>query len=215
MYNLVTKQNRYDLPTREDFHECLVLMREHASANQVLEIHMPRLGAGLDRLYWEDSKQTILTVFKNQNLRLSVYVHHVPAVRRDKTSGRVNKSLSDDEETLPYGLEERLSGHDLLHAERDNSTKDSNVSGSTRHRGNVSALCSGSHRSGPSSDKISSGEPLPPTEASTKPSGGQKSEIHNSKKRWNTPMEMMGPPSDRISPGERRSVKPPTRPSRS
>ncbi len=177
-------------------HEGLVIMREHASANQVLEIHMPRLGAGLDRLNWEDSKQTILTAFKRQSLRLSVYVHLVSTVRGGKTPGRVNNSLSDDEETLPYGLEERLYGHDLIHDEQDNSTEVSNVavSISTHHCGNMSHLCTSS----PPSDRISSGEPLPPSETSTKPAGGRKHEVHNSKER--------SPPSDRISSGAHRPV---------
>ena len=158
VYNLVT--NHYDLPTREDFHERLVLMREHASVKQVLEIHIPRLGAGLDRLNWEDSKQRILTVFKNQNLRLSVYVHLFPTVGRSKTSGKVKKPLTDDEETLPYRMEERLSGHDLIHDEQDNLTAGSNVavSGSIHHvayspPGKMSGLCA----RGPPSDRISSG----------------------------------------------------------
>ena len=157
---------------------------------------MPRLGAGLDRLNWEDSKQTNLTVFKNQNLRLSVYVHHLPTVRRGKTSFKVNESLSDDEETLPYGLGERLSGHDLIHDEQDDSTESSNVavSGSTHNCGNVSDLCT----SGPPSDRTSSGEPLPPSETSTKPAGGRKPEAPNSEER--------SPPSDRISSGEHRPV---------
>ena len=72
VYNLVTKQYHFDLPERRDLLDCLIQMKEHAIANQVLEIHMPRLGAGLDCLEWKNTEQMILEVFRDQALRVTV-----------------------------------------------------------------------------------------------------------------------------------------------
>ncbi len=60
IYNLVTKDLCFQKPKVEDIRESLVLMREHALLNGVLEIHMPRLAAGLDRVEWNTTKQMLL-----------------------------------------------------------------------------------------------------------------------------------------------------------
>ncbi len=123
VYNLVTKQYHFDLPERRDLLDCLIQMKEHALANQVLEIHMPRLGAGLDCLEWKATEQMILEVFKNQALRLTVYEHNPPKPRRKQTRSKTAGS-EDGEATLPYGINERFSGHDLIHETTSNPAPD-------------------------------------------------------------------------------------------
>ena len=61
--SLVTKQFLLNKPTRSDLHDCLIKMRGHAVENTVLEIHITRLGAGLDGLNWNITKQMILETF--------------------------------------------------------------------------------------------------------------------------------------------------------
>ncbi len=81
-------------------------MREHALANQVLEIHMPRLGAGLDHLEWKSTEERILEVFRNRALRVTVYEHNPPTPRRKKAkSGASEPGI--DELTLPHGIEDK------------------------------------------------------------------------------------------------------------
>ena len=60
IYNVVTKDLCFHKPKEKDIRESPVLMREHALLNGVLEIHMPRLAAGLDRVEWSATKQMLL-----------------------------------------------------------------------------------------------------------------------------------------------------------
>ncbi len=66
VYNLVTKDLCFEKPRKRDIRECLILMREHANQNGVLEIHMPRLAAGLDGKNWNGTNEMILEIFKDQ-----------------------------------------------------------------------------------------------------------------------------------------------------
>ena len=66
IYNLVTKDLCFQKPKVDDNCESLVLMREHALLNGVLEIHMPRLAAGSDRVEWNTTRQMLLEVFRDQ-----------------------------------------------------------------------------------------------------------------------------------------------------
>ncbi len=94
------------------------LMREHAIQNGVLEIHMPRLPAGLDGINWSETKAMLLEVFRNQAVRISVNTPTVPmpVQRRDETveCAQADSASNSSEATLPYYLAERLAGHDLL-----------------------------------------------------------------------------------------------------
>ncbi len=125
-------------------------MRQHAVQNGVLEIHLPRLAAGLDGIDWNETKEMLLEVFRDQPLRISVYTPSVPMPvrsrdRRGKRSTHLqqtgDKSAEEpsqeregsptkeqeceaedsDDTTLPYGLVERLAGHDLLNVEETQS----------------------------------------------------------------------------------------------
>ncbi len=119
VYNLVTKQNHYDLPEKRDLLDCLIQMREHALVNQVLEIHMPRLGARLDHLEWKSTEEMILEVFRNQALRVTVYEHNPPNPRRKQAKSRASEP-GIDELTLAYGNEDTPSGDKLVHGTLSN-----------------------------------------------------------------------------------------------
>ncbi len=129
IYNLVTKARHFERPTRRDFHESLVKMQDHAVDNAVAEIHMPRLGAGLDCLNWNLTKQMILEVFRDQPVRLTVYTPFRSNKSRSQAKSSNDRAESsavstrsedatskvssrDDDQTIPYGLQERLAGHD-------------------------------------------------------------------------------------------------------
>ncbi len=89
---------------------------------------MPRLGAGLDRLNWKITKQMILEVFRNKPIRITVYTpfrsrrsgSEAKTGYQSESSAEIAKgkdaasceSSRDDDQAIPYGLEERLAGHD-------------------------------------------------------------------------------------------------------
>ena len=81
-------------------------MRDHAIQNGVIEIHMPRLAAGLDGIERSETRELLLDVFKDQCLRLSVYRPTVPmAVRRkDKAIKRASMASVPGSPTPLYPM---------------------------------------------------------------------------------------------------------------
>ena len=100
IYNLVTKELHFHKPTRRDFHECLIKMRDDAIDNSIAELHMPRLGAGLDCLNWNITKQMILEAFRNQPIRLTVYT----PVRFPKSRGESKAEEQSEKGTKSRSL---------------------------------------------------------------------------------------------------------------
>ena len=74
VYYLVTKERYFHKPTYNTLERSLIAMREHSVINGVSKISMPKIGSGLDRLDWKQVKEMIEKVFKNTNIRITVYI---------------------------------------------------------------------------------------------------------------------------------------------
>ena len=48
-------------------------MREHCEKHFVQELAMPRIGCGLDRLDWNVVKKMIKDIFKNDDIKITIY----------------------------------------------------------------------------------------------------------------------------------------------
>ncbi len=73
MYYLITKPRYFNKPALADVKRSCVWMRDHAIANAVTHIAMPRIGCGLDGLQWADVRAMLVDVFAETSVRLSVY----------------------------------------------------------------------------------------------------------------------------------------------
>lgn len=73
IYYLVTKERSNGKPTYESLQGSLDLMLEHAVANGVPHICIPRIGCGLDRLQWSKVWPMIKQTFKDSNIRITAY----------------------------------------------------------------------------------------------------------------------------------------------
>ena len=73
VYNLVTKDKYYDLPTLTDLQSSLTAMRDHALEHRVRGISMPRVGCGLDKLHWNDVQRVIEDLFEGTGIEIHVY----------------------------------------------------------------------------------------------------------------------------------------------
>lgn len=73
VYNLVTKLRFFNKPSYKTIRESLIAMREHALANNVHAISMPKIGCGLDGLKWQIVKCIISNVFNDSGIRINVY----------------------------------------------------------------------------------------------------------------------------------------------
>ena len=48
-------------------------MKEHCESNRVKNLSMPRIGCGLDNLQWTDVKKTIVRVFHDIDINITIY----------------------------------------------------------------------------------------------------------------------------------------------
>ncbi|XP_053562839.1 ADP-ribose glycohydrolase OARD1 [Bombina bombina] len=73
IYYLVTKNRASEKPTEKDLQRSLEAMKDHALLHLVTSISMPKIGCGLDRLKWERVSCILEDVFKNTNVKITVY----------------------------------------------------------------------------------------------------------------------------------------------
>lgn len=73
IYYLITKERYFDKPTYASLHETLLMMKEHAQANKVGRIAIPRLGCGLDKLEWSRVSADIQQMFRDCDMTITVY----------------------------------------------------------------------------------------------------------------------------------------------
>ena len=73
VYNLVTKKRFFDKPTYEALSLALQEMKNHMIRNSVKDLCLPRIGCGLDKLEWPKVKEIIKTIFKHENVQITVY----------------------------------------------------------------------------------------------------------------------------------------------
>ena len=73
IYNLVTKSQYWHKPTYVTIASSLDAMRDHAIANNVNHICMPKIGCGLDRLRWDFVEGLIKQCFSATLIQITVY----------------------------------------------------------------------------------------------------------------------------------------------
>ena len=74
IYYLITKERFYDKPTLSMLEESLVAAKSHCLKHNVTRLSMPRIGCGLDGLYWSNVSRLIQDVFADTNVAVTVYV---------------------------------------------------------------------------------------------------------------------------------------------
>jgi O-acetyl-ADP-ribose deacetylase (regulator of RNase III) len=73
IYYLVTKQKYYGKPTYDSLTKSLISMKEHIKANKITKLSIPKIGCGLDKLDWDKVKNIINDVFKDIDVKITVY----------------------------------------------------------------------------------------------------------------------------------------------
>jgi O-acetyl-ADP-ribose deacetylase (regulator of RNase III) len=72
VYNLITKKRYGGKPTYQTIRISLVLMRNHAIANDIKSIAMPKIGCGLDKLNWGMVRAIIQELFEDTDIEILV-----------------------------------------------------------------------------------------------------------------------------------------------
>ncbi|XP_077190501.1 ADP-ribose glycohydrolase OARD1 isoform X3 [Paroedura picta] len=73
VYYLITKNKYFHKPTYDNLRNSLEAMKIHCLKNSVTCISMPKIGCGLDRLDWSKVSLMLEEVFKDTNIKITVY----------------------------------------------------------------------------------------------------------------------------------------------
>lgn len=73
IYYLVTKERYWHKPTYLSLRSSLQAMKRHALQHNVAAIAMPRIGCGLDGLVWDRVREILTDVYKDTDIKISVY----------------------------------------------------------------------------------------------------------------------------------------------
>lgn len=71
--NLITKANYYDKPTRASVREALEAAKRICEDNNIKNICMPKIAAGLDRRPWEETEEDIVDIWENTKMKIYVF----------------------------------------------------------------------------------------------------------------------------------------------
>lgn len=70
--NLITKERYFQKPTKANMEAALVKMKKICIQNHITKIAMPTIGAGLDKLEWEDVRKQIMSIFDDMDIEILV-----------------------------------------------------------------------------------------------------------------------------------------------
>ncbi|XP_071529624.1 ADP-ribose glycohydrolase OARD1-like [Panulirus ornatus] len=73
VYALVTKERYWHKPTYLSVRSSLQAMKRHSLQHNVGAIAMPRIGCGRDGLVWDRVREILTDVFKDTDIKISVY----------------------------------------------------------------------------------------------------------------------------------------------
>jgi O-acetyl-ADP-ribose deacetylase (regulator of RNase III) len=88
VYNLITKLRYNHKPIMPALFTTLQKMCNHAIANGIKTIHMPRIGCGLDRLNWSEVRDAVDFVFSKHGVQI-VVIDTTPSPAPRSLSGAV------------------------------------------------------------------------------------------------------------------------------
>lgn len=70
--NMVTKASSWDKPKREDFNKALITLIEWIEDERIKYVGMPKIGSGLDQLYWGITLSDIKTMLFNTDVTVII-----------------------------------------------------------------------------------------------------------------------------------------------
>lgn len=72
-YNLVTKMSSYHKPTFDNLYIALTQLKNSMIQRNQKYLAIPKIGAGLDRLPWEQTEKALLELFAETDIEIEVY----------------------------------------------------------------------------------------------------------------------------------------------
>jgi hypothetical protein len=75
VFYLVTKEKYFHKPTMSSLESSLRAMRDLCIENNIHHLAMPRIGCGLDKLNWDKVSDLIQSVFKDDDIKITIYAN--------------------------------------------------------------------------------------------------------------------------------------------
>ena len=72
VFNLVTKKRYWEKPTMENMKKALIILRRQCEKYDIKKLAMPKIGCGLDGLYWNVVSHLIQEVFYDSDIEITV-----------------------------------------------------------------------------------------------------------------------------------------------
>ena len=72
VYNIITKKYSTGKPSRASFDKAIEILKDKMIENDHHYLAIPLIGAGLDRLSWDDNKATLMRVFEDTDIEILV-----------------------------------------------------------------------------------------------------------------------------------------------
>ncbi|MBN2155869.1 MAG: hypothetical protein JW776_07480 [Candidatus Lokiarchaeota archaeon] len=72
VFNLITKELYYHIPTYNSVRQSLLKMRKQIEDEQITKLAMPKIASGLDRKKWEKIRDIIHNVFKDTDIEILI-----------------------------------------------------------------------------------------------------------------------------------------------
>lgn len=72
VFNLITKTHYWEKPTLSSLEAALQRMKYYCLRYSIEYVAMPRIGCGLDRLYWPQVKDLLISVFNDMEIEILV-----------------------------------------------------------------------------------------------------------------------------------------------
>lgn len=79
IYNLVTKQYKFNKPTNETMYKTLSKLKSALIQDGVQSISIPKLGCGIDELKWDMVKRMIHYIFKDTSIKITICNYNYPS----------------------------------------------------------------------------------------------------------------------------------------
>lgn len=74
VFNLITKEKYWHKPTRETFDKSIESLKEELVSRKIKKLSIPQIGAGLDRLDWNENRAVIQRIFEDTDIEIVVCI---------------------------------------------------------------------------------------------------------------------------------------------
>ncbi|MHA1109519.1 MAG: macro domain-containing protein [Promethearchaeota archaeon] len=72
VFNLITKERYWNIPSYESVRESLIKMKDQIEQENIKKLAMPRIASGLDQKDWKKIREMIKDVFKDTDIEIIV-----------------------------------------------------------------------------------------------------------------------------------------------